>query len=49
MVKQIDLLLEKLQGLYNRAVSNEAPRYFFLALYEFLENYDQSAYHQIHG
>lgn len=42
MVKQIDLLLEKLQGLYNRAVSNEVPRYFFLALYEFLENYDQS-------
>jgi len=42
MVKQVGLLQEKLQGLYNRAVSNDAPRFFFLALYEFLENYEQS-------
>ena len=41
MTIQNQLLLEKLQGIYNRAISNDAPRFFFLALFEFLEVYDQ--------
>lgn len=42
MTTQKQLLLEKLQLIYNRAQAHNAPRSFFVTLHEFMEVYDQS-------